>query len=109
MWSVVLLLLLMLLLLLPHPKPKTLNHLRVSIPVAGVWAATSGFRSGVHYDSSVASRLQVLKAHFSRDRTENIWGFSKIRGTILGVPIIRTIVFWGVYWGPFNLGNYHLG
>ena len=24
-----------------------------------------------------------------------IWGFPKIRGTILGVPIIRTIVFWG--------------
>ena len=29
-----------------------------------------------------------------------IWGFSKIRGTFLGVPIIRTMVFWGLYWGP---------
>ena len=29
-----------------------------------------------------------------------IWRFPKIRGTILGVPIIRTIVFWGLYWGP---------
>ena len=29
-----------------------------------------------------------------------IWGLPKIRGTILGVPIIRTIVFWGLYWGP---------
>ena len=29
-----------------------------------------------------------------------IWGFLKIRGTILGVPIKRTIVFWGLYWGP---------
>ena len=28
-----------------------------------------------------------------------IWGFPKIRGIILGVPIIRTIVFWGLYWG----------
>ena len=26
------------------------------------------------------------------------WGFPKIRGTLLGVPIIRTIVFW-VYIG----------
>ena len=26
--------------------------------------------------------------------------FDKFRGTILGVPIIRTIVFWGLYWGP---------
>ena len=30
----------------------------------------------------------------------------KIRGTILGVSIIRIIVFWGVYWGPPILGNY---
>ena len=30
------------------------------------------------------------------------WGFPKIRGTILGVPIIRTIVYWGLYWGPLN-------
>ena len=34
--------------------------------------------------------------------------FPKIRSTILGVPIIRTIVYWGLYWGPFILGNYHL-
>ena len=28
----------------------------------------------------------------------------------LGVPfpIIRTMVFWGVYWGPLILGNYHM-
>ena len=29
-------------------------------------------------------------------------------GTFLGVPIIRTIVFWGLYWGPPFLGNYHI-
>ena len=29
-------------------------------------------------------------------------------GTFLGVPIIRTIVFWGLYWGPLILGNYHM-
>ena len=28
-----------------------------------------------------------------------IWEFPKIRGTISGVPI-RTIVFWGLSWGP---------
>ena len=38
----------------------------------------------------------------------SIWGFPKIRGTILGVPIIKIIVFWGLYWGPFILGNYHI-
>ena len=37
-----------------------------------------------------------------------IWGFPKIRGTFLGVPIIRTIAFWGLYWGPPILGNYHI-
>ena len=37
-----------------------------------------------------------------------IWGLPKIRGTLLGVPIIRTIVYWGLHWGPLILGNYHL-
>ena len=37
-----------------------------------------------------------------------MWGFPKIRGTILGVSIIRTIVFWGLYWGSLILGNYHV-
>ena len=27
----------------------------------------------------------------------------------LRVPIIRIIVFWGLYWGPLILGNYHFG
>ena len=30
-------------------------------------------------------------------------------GTFLGVPIIRIIVYWGLYWGPLILGNYHIG
>ena len=25
-------------------------------------------------------------------------GFPKIRGTLLGVPIIRTIVYWAFFW-----------
>ena len=37
-----------------------------------------------------------------------IWGFPKIRGTFLGVPITRTIVFWGLYWGTLILGNDHM-
>ena len=35
-------------------------------------------------------------------------GFPRIIGTFLGAPIIRTIVFWGLYWGPLILGNYHI-
>ena len=30
-----------------------------------------------------------------------------MRGTILEVPIIRIILFWGLYWGPSISGNYH--
>ena len=41
---------------------------------------------------------------------ENIFGeIPKNRGTFLGVPILRAIVFWGVYWGPLVLGEHHLG
>ena len=39
-----------------------------------------------------------------------LWGlgFPKIRGTLLEVPIIRIIVFGGLYWGPLILGNYQM-
>ena len=37
-----------------------------------------------------------------------IWEFPKIRGVLLGFPIIRIIVFWGLCWGPPILGNSHM-
>ena len=37
-----------------------------------------------------------------------IWEFPKIRGTFLGVPIIRIIIYWGLYWGPLILGHHYL-
>ena len=37
-----------------------------------------------------------------------VWGFPEIRGTILGVPIIRIVVFWGLYWGSLFLGIYQV-
>ena len=33
------------------------------------------------------------------------WGFPKIRGTILEVPIVGTIVFWGLYLGSRYFGR----
>ena len=36
-----------------------------------------------------------------------MWVVPKIRGTFLGAPPIRTMVFGGLYWGPLILGNYH--
>ena len=38
----------------------------------------------------------------------DMWGFPKIRGTILEVPIIRIVIFGGLYWGTPILGNYHV-
>ena len=38
----------------------------------------------------------------------NIRGFPKNRGTLFGVPIIRTTIYWGQYWGTLILGSYHL-
>ena len=35
-------------------------------------------------------------------------GFPKLSGTFLGVPRIRTVVFWGPDWVPAILGNYNL-
>ena len=32
-------------------------------------------------------------------------GVPKIKGTVLGVPIIRIIVFWGLYWGSPCFGK----
>ena len=34
-------------------------------------------------------------------------GIPKIRGTLRGVRILRTIIPWGLYWGSLILGNYH--
>ena len=34
-------------------------------------------------------------------------GFPKL-GYFFGIPIIRILVFWGLYWGPLILGNYHV-
>ena len=33
----------------------------------------------------------------------------KLGVPFLGVSIVRIIVFWGLYWGSFILGNYQLG
>ena len=37
-----------------------------------------------------------------------MWCFLKIRGTSLGVPIVRIIAFWAPYGGSPTLGNYHV-
>ena len=36
-------------------------------------------------------------------------GFRKVRGNVFGVPIMRTMIFWGLYWGPPIWGNDQIG
>ena len=51
--------------------------------------------------------LRFLSELFSleREREREIWRVPKIRCMILGVPIIRTLVVWDLYWGPPILGQ----
>ena len=52
-----------------------------------------------HRGTSSRLMLDVLK----------MWGFLKIRGTILGVLILRIIVYWGLYWGSPYFGKLPCG
>ena len=55
-------------------------------------------------DGGMRAPLRIPKT------AEGIWGFPKIRGTFLGVPIIRTIIFWGgLFWGPLFRATTILG
>ena len=58
--------------------------------------------------ASPALSMALVKPILSSHQLVLIWGFPNIRGTFLGVPIIRILVFWGLYWGPFILGNYYM-
>ena len=53
------------------------------------------------------ARGKETALHATETGPDFIWGFPKIRDTILGIPIMRTIVFWGLYWGSLILRNYH--
>ena len=35
-------------------------------------------------------------------------GVPKMRDNFLGDPIMRTIVYWGLYRGALTFGNYHI-
>ena len=47
--------------------------------------------------------------NFQSVRSQARWGVPKIRDTLLSVPILRTIVYWGLDWGTLILGNYQMG
>ena len=83
-------------------------------PTGAFFPHTSGPKVGLKVSVQVPgfdARHRPLSLSYNTRGTTLVfymWGFPKIRGTILGVLIIRTIVFWGLYWGPLILGNYHI-
>ena len=84
--------------ILPYIKRKTSfqteasDHWDLGFRACRVWGllglSALGFEVGL--------RLAVKTGSW----IEREMGFPKIGGTILGVPRIRTIVFWGSSWGP---------
>ena len=48
--------------------------------------------------------IEVIKGYLGL----RLRGFPKL-GVSWGVPIIRLIRLWGLFWGPPLLGNYHVG
>ena len=57
--------------------------------------------------ANVCTRTEVWVV-FGAVPWKTMWGVPHIGGTFLGVPIIRTFAFWGLYWGSPNSGNYHV-
>ena len=62
-------------------------------------AVTRTFGIGEFFNSEFPS---------GRGACNDTWGSPKIRGTTMGVPIIRIRVFGVLYGGPSILGNYYL-
>ena len=70
-------------------------------PVGGACGSEFQAFGGSHRAKlQTSSALAVDMNPGQKNVNATIWGFPKIRGTLLGVPIIRVIVYWGLYWGP---------
>ena len=80
------------------------NTISLSLPISFGVLVIPGFRQGLLPIRTWQENQKHLRTA-SLSAVPPIWGFPKIRGTLLGAPIIRTIVFWGLYWGPPILGN----
>ena len=75
------------------------EEIEASVSLKSYWAsvprmalAELALVLGRHKDCQFSCPLSVLVGPN--------WRFPKIWGTILGVPILRIIVYWGLYWGP---------
>ena len=57
---------------------------------------------------TTCSRAGGRRAYLGMGLEIGPWGFLKFGVSLWDLPRIRTIAFWGLYWGPPILGNYHL-
>ena len=50
-----------------------------------------------------SSQIILMEVKKIAQPNQSTWGFPKIRGTFLGVPITRIVVFGGLYWDSLRL------
>ena len=81
-----------------HGPGKSIGFLRV------LRNMTSGDEGAARFDDAnqQGDRARPGLGHQAK------WEFPKIWSTFLRVPIIRTILYWGLYWGPPIEGNYQV-
>ena len=48
---------------------------------------------------------QIYNMANLQGKSHDTWGFPKIKGTLSGVPIIRTVAYWGSMLGSHYLGK----
>ena len=69
------------------------------------WAPASCFGEELLIGPAGLPSCQVPLSKYHGTPFWMIWGFPEIKGTFLGVPIVRNTVFWRLYWGPPSLGK----
>ena len=75
-------------------------HRNYSIIIGYIYLRAQEQRKALETALESQQEVQVLE-------NQSFGDFPKLGVPFLGVPIIRTIVCWGLYWGPTILGNRH--
>ena len=99
---------------MPLEFPRSIPIESVKGPVSSLAIKMPHFEQPVYHFRKFPERRYCVPVrdqlyHLAGPELFRIWVVPKIRGTFLGAPSIRTMVFGGLYWGPLILGNYHLG
>ena len=98
-------------LLIYYNSPQKVHFSQGLLNSLGYASRASGMMMMMMMRIHAPTPLNPIKRVVARLRSRchsPICAFPKIRGTFLGVRIIRIIVYWGLYWGPLILGNYYI-